>query len=239
VDAGSNPAASTTQGGIMSEQQGIHAAMIGILADIGAIDKSQKNTSQGYAFRGIDQFLNAVHPLMAKHGVYVTPVVERVDRSERASKSSVLLYSIATVRFVFRATDGSSVECVTVGEGMDSGDKATNKAMSAAYKYALMQVFAVPTEEMIDGDAESHEVTNGAPKSARKTNLEELYAFLEKEAIDVSDAIDYCRAKEMLDDTQTLDDLSDKHLTGIVRRLMDFSVAVYEYLAATTPDETE
>jgi len=227
----------------MSDTTGIHAAMIGILTDISPIAKEQRNTKQGYQFRGIDQFLNALHPLMAKHGVYVTPSVESIERTERQGKSSVLLYAIATVRFTFRAADGSSVDCVTVGEGMDSGDKATNKAMSAAYKYALMQTFAVPTEEMIDGDAESPEVTYSERKSRAKTsredNLNELGEYLKFTKIPVADAIDFCVASHMIKDGEVLNDLSDKHLAAIVRRLSDFGDKVREFTNATAADEAK
>lgn len=227
----------------MSDTTGIHAAMIGILTDISPIAKEQRNTAQGYQFRGIDQFLNALHPLMAKHGVYVTPSVESIERTERQGKSSVLLYAIATVRFTFRAADGSSVDCVTVGEGMDSGDKATNKAMSAAYKYALMQTFAVPTEDMIDGDAESPEVTyserKSSAKTSRKDNLNELGEYLKFTKIPVADAIDFCVASHMIKDGEVLNDLSDKHLAAIVRRLSDFGDKVREFTNATAADEAE
>lgn len=231
----------------MSETTGIHTAMIGILTDISPIAKEQRNTAQGYQFRGIDQFLNALHPLMAKHGVYVTPSVESIERTERQGKSSVLLYAIATVRFTFRAADGSSVDCVTVGEGMDSGDKATNKAMSAAYKYALMQTFAVPTEDMIDGDAESPEVTEPKAKRAttssgkfdRKKNFYELIDYLDVEGIAASDAEDFCVAKDMLKDGEHLAQLSDKHLAQIVSHLDRFTEQVREFVASTIPSETE
>jgi hypothetical protein len=66
------------------------------------------------------------------------------------------------MKFTAYAEDGSSVESVTIGEAMDSGDKSMNKAMSTAYKYALMQIFCIPTEEDKDTENQTHEV---APKS--------------------------------------------------------------------------
>lgn len=241
----------------MSETTGIHAAMIGILADLPAITKEQWNKGQKYNFRGIDQFLNTLHPLFAKHHVFVTPLVEHVERSEKigtrrnSSKGTdeeyITFYSVATVRFRFHAEDGSSVDCVTVGEGMDNGDKATNKALSAAFKYALMQTFAVPTEDMIDGDAESPEVTNPKAKRAtkssgkfdRKVNFYELIDYLDVEGIAASDAEDFCVAKDMLADGEHLAHLSDKHLAQIVSHIDRFIEQVREFAASTTPSEAE
>ena len=69
------------------------------------------------------------------------------------------------IRDSFHAEDGSSIEAVVIGEGMDSGDKASNKALAVAFKYACFQVFCIPTEEMKDPDAECHET---APKAEGK-----------------------------------------------------------------------
>lgn len=147
-----------TTGGI--ETPCIYSAIMGVMRDIGAIAKNQKNTSQGagYMFRGIDQVYNALQPAMVKNGVFAVPIVEKEERTERTtSKGSVLFYSRLHVIYRFYAADGSYIEARVIGEAMDSGDKATNKAMSAAYKYACFQVFCIPTEDMPDADRETHD----------------------------------------------------------------------------------
>lgn len=141
----------------------IYQAIIGVMADIGAIGKDKKNAQQGFKYRGVDDVMNALQPVMVKHGLFVVPEIIDQKREERqTSRGGNLIYSVCTVRYTFYAKDGSSVQCVVIGEGMDSGDKATNKAMSIAFKYACFQVFCIPTEEMKDPDAEVHEV---APKN--------------------------------------------------------------------------
>lgn len=137
----------------------IYQAIIGVMADIGAIGKDKKNAQQGFKYRGVDDVMNALQPVMVKHGLFVVPEIIDQRREERqTSRGGNLIYSVCTVRYTFYAKDGSSVQCVVIGEGMDSGDKATNKAMSIAFKYACFQVFCIPTEEMKDPDAEVHEV---------------------------------------------------------------------------------
>lgn len=141
----------------------IYQAIIGVMADIGAIGKDKKNAQQGFKYRGVDDVMNALQPVMVKHGLFVVPEIIDQRREERqTNRGGNLIYSVCTVRYTFYAKDGSSVQCVVIGEGMDSGDKATNKAMSIAFKYACFQVFCIPTEEMKDPDAEVHEV---APKN--------------------------------------------------------------------------
>ena len=143
----------------------IYQAIIGVMADIGAIGKDKKNAQQGFKYRGVDDVMNALQPVMVKHGLFVVPEIIDQRREERqTSRGGNLIYSVCTVRYTFYAKDGSSVQCVVIGEGMDSGDKATNKAMSIAFKYACFQVFCIPTEEMKDPDAEVHEVV---PKNER------------------------------------------------------------------------
>lgn len=136
----------------------IYGAILGVMEDVGSVGKDQYNKTQNYKFRGIDDVMNALHPAMVKNGVLLVPEVLEQTREERTSpKGALLIYSICRVRFRFYASDGSFVEAVTVGEGMDSGDKASNKAMAAAMKYACFQTFCIPTEEMKDPDTESPE----------------------------------------------------------------------------------
>ena len=135
------------------------AAITAELSKIG-ISKDSKNQSQGYAFRGIDAVYGALSPLLAKHGLCILPRVKDRQVIERQNKSgTALFYVTLTVEFDFvAAEDGSKHTVITVGEAMDSGDKASNKAMSAAYKYAAFQAFCIPTEGDNDADSTTHEV---------------------------------------------------------------------------------
>lgn len=136
----------------------IFVAIPAILAEIGPIGKDRKNLQQGFMYRGVDDVYNTVNPLLAKHGVFVTSeVLECIREERRSAADKALLYTILKVRFTFYAMDGSNVSSVVMGEGMDSGDKSCNKAMSVAFKYALFQLLCIPTEA-VDPDAESHEV---------------------------------------------------------------------------------
>lgn len=140
----------------------VYQSINAVQADLSreGISKSRKNDQQGYKFRGIDEVYNALSPLLAKHALCILPrctertVVERVN-----AKGTALFYVTVCVEFDFvSAEDGSKHTVTTYGEAMDSGDKATNKAMSAAYKYACMQAFSIPTEGDNDADATTHEV---------------------------------------------------------------------------------
>ena len=133
---------------------------------ISAISKDSVNQTQGFKYRGIDAVMNALYPVMSELGLFIVPEVLEQTREERTTvktynnqeKRTTLLYSILKVKYTMYAPDGSNVSCVVIGEGMDSGDKASNKALSVGLKYACFQMFMIPTEEMIDPDNESHEV---------------------------------------------------------------------------------
>lgn len=138
----------------------IYAAILGVMKDIGAVskDKTCKSNFGSYKFRGIDDVMNALHPAMVKNGIFVVPEVKENIREVVTTKSGTQMnHSICTIRYEFFADDGSCLECTVVGEGMDTGDKATNKAMSVAFKYACFQTFCIPTEDMDDPDAERPE----------------------------------------------------------------------------------
>lgn len=140
----------------------VYTAISKVMAEIGrtGISKERNNQQQGFKFRGIDDVYNAMSPLLASAGLCVLPRVTSRSVTERLTKSGgVLFYVALDVEFdLCCAEDGSRHTIAVSGEAMDSGDKATNKAMSAAFKYACMQVFCIPTEGNPDADAETHEV---------------------------------------------------------------------------------
>ena len=141
------------------------AAVSAELAQTG-ISKDRKNSQQGYSFRGIDDVYNALAPLMAKHKLVILPrILTRTCVERTTAKGGVLFYVTVEAEFDFvSARDGSQHTARTFGEAMDSADKATNKAMSAAYKYAAFQTFCIPTEGDNDADASHHTVVARAPE---------------------------------------------------------------------------
>jgi len=124
------------------------------------ITKDRRNQQQGYNFRGIDDVFNALSPLLAENGLCILPrILSRQCEERQTAKGGTLFYVTVEAEFDFVSSeDGSKHTVRTFGEAMDSGDKATNKAMSAAYKYAAFQAFAIPTEGDHDADAQTHQV---------------------------------------------------------------------------------
>lgn len=136
----------------------IYAAISKVMAAINAVGKNQRNKNQNFMYRGVDDVMNALYPALSEHHVFIVPQTIEQKREERRTNSgTTLLYSICQIRFRFYTDDGSYVDAITIGEGMDSGDKATNKAMAVAFKYACFQVFCIPTVEMNDPDADTPE----------------------------------------------------------------------------------
>ncbi|MGM8711104.1 ERF family protein [Enterobacter hormaechei subsp. steigerwaltii] len=146
----------------------VYAAISAVAKEMAStgISKDRVNKVQGFNFRGIDQVYNALAPALVTHGLVILPRLTERTCTERINKhGTALFYVVVKAEFDFVSTeDGSTHTVTTYGEAMDSGDKATNKAMSIAYKYAAFQAFCIPTEETaIDADAEVHQV---APQDA-------------------------------------------------------------------------
>lgn len=138
----------------------VHQRMIAILAELPAIGKDSRNEQQGFMFRSHDAVLNALNPLMAKWGVFVVPnVLERVTDKRATARGGTMYEVNLHVQFTFYGPDGDSIVASAWGEGTDSGDKSTNKAMTMAFKNVLAQAFAVSTAETIDTDARTDEMT--------------------------------------------------------------------------------
>jgi hypothetical protein len=158
--------------------------MAQVLAELPAIGKTQRNTQQNFMFRGHDDVLNALNPLLAKADIFPTPeVLERVY-AQRSTKQGGVMHEVnLLVRYTFWTSDGSYVQASAWGEGTDSGDKATNKAMTMAFKNVLMQVFAINTEDgqRYDTDRDQPEPTVVQPQepleSRRAPTDEEVWAF--------------------------------------------------------------
>lgn len=157
-----------------------------VSAAVGAIAKARYNEQQRFKYRGIDDVLNSFHKPLADFGVLMLPTYKIIDTSERQSKSGGALYVVRVLgEFRFAAGDGSSVTASTLGEAMDSADKAVGKAMSVAMKNVMFQVFCVPLEGGLDEpDADTPEDAGPPPltpeeqaiadKLIRITNRDEL-----------------------------------------------------------------
>lgn len=164
----------------MADLLGVYEAVASITKALAVdgIAKNRSNQQQGFKFRGIDDVYNALAGLLAEHQLCILPRVVSREVTERTTKSGGVLFSVSLgVEFdLVSARDGSRHTVLLYGEAMDSGDKATNKAMSAAYKYMALEVFCIPTEGDNDADSATHElaprqsspVANKLPGDAKK-----------------------------------------------------------------------
>ena len=181
------------------------------MKDITAIGKDSRNQAQNFNFRGIDAVYNELHSLLARHGVVCLPEAGTPVTEERTNKNGTILRFVQLpMRYNFIAEDGSTITCSVIGEGMDSGDKATNKAMAIAHKYALLQTFLIPTEEQKDPDYETHEVkpkqsvqnpvikTPEAPKELPSNALELLSSMMWSDEISDAHVIEFLVANKVL-----------------------------------------
>ena len=139
-----------------------------VMAEVGAVRKGDRNQQQNFSFRGIDAVTNAVSPALRKAGVIVTPQVidYQYGSVTVGSKGTVMGHVKVMVRYTFHAPDGSSLETIVPAESFDSGDKATAKAMSVAFRTCLLQTLCLPTDD-VDPDATSYE---RAPSKAAPTH---------------------------------------------------------------------
>ncbi len=138
----------------------VHVAMAAVMADVRALGKNDRNAHFGYVFRGIDATVNALGPAMRTHGVVLLPQVEHIEyRDVLTSKKKDARECTVRVRYSFIGPKGDRLDVVTCGEAIDEADKGTAKAMSVALRIALLQTFALPTDEP---DPDASDVQRGA-----------------------------------------------------------------------------
>ena len=142
----------------MSDHANVQQALAAVMADVQSVGKTEKNQQQGFSFRGIDAVLNAVGPALRKHGVVVMPtVLEHTYGSVEVGRNRTPMAHVTVkVTYTFYGPDSTALAATVIGEAMDSGDKAVAKAMSVAFRIALLQALALPTDEP-DPDADTYE----------------------------------------------------------------------------------
>ena len=172
------------------ENKQIYSALANIMSKVTHIGKNKTNQQQSFKYRGIDDVMNELHGLFAENSVVILPSVKDIKQDERTnSKGTLLFYTKLTVQYDFTASDGSSVSTVAIGEAMDSGDKSTNKAMSVALKYIILQMFLIPTEDMKDPDGDAHSVKPKEEPVTKQTekadNMSEIAKLLSQGLVEI------------------------------------------------------
>ena len=142
----------------------VYQAIAAVMSDLSkvGIGKDKTNSSQNFKYRGVDDVMNVLAPMLSKHGLLILPRVTKYSCVERQSaKGNALFYTVLEVEYDFVDVEDGSKHLVgpIIGEAMDSGDKSSNKAMSIAYKYACFQAFCIPTEADNDPDGTTHDVS--------------------------------------------------------------------------------
>ena len=214
------------------------AAVAGRIAKI-AIGKDRINAQQGFSFRGIDDIYNGLAKIMAEEQLVILPRCRSREATERLTRSgSALFYVTVDMEFDFVSASDSSRHTVRIfGEAMDSGDKATNKAISAAYKYAAIQAFCIPTKGDNDADAHTHQVQPHSvqPKDNRlnaKVSVEPVgktpIALLGEEQIAVITSLAQEVGKPLAEITRahgtaSLNFIEARYYESIIRRLNEYT----------------
>lgn len=156
----------------MADKPTIYEALNAVSNDVTFIGKNNKNTHQGFNFRGIDDVMNTFGPSLRRHGVIAIPRVVSAKHGEKQTRNSVAKTVDLIVEYIFYGPAGDSITSSVAAESFDSGDKATAKAMSAAMRTAFLQVFCLPTNEP-DPDEFSYEIIDA---DGRAKFLEKLAA---------------------------------------------------------------
>lgn len=190
--------------------QAIHAVKTALA--LHGIAKDRKNAEQKYQFRGVEDVLNALSELFVEHRINVVPrIVHTQSIARTTSKGSAMPASFVDAEFdLVSVDDGSMVTFKACGEGSDMSDKGTNKAMSAAFKYAMTLGFVIPTVGVLDeGDATSpgneepsrqQQGAGGGRSNDDEAKKAEAWARREIETFNAYTAEDYAAYKAHVED---------------------------------------
>lgn len=176
----------------------VHEAIIEVMKEVGAVKKGDRNDFHKFHFRGIDATVNALSPALRKHGVTVRPsnIISCTYEKFQTAKGGISLTCRLLVEFTFVGPEGDSITSVVAAEAADTGDKSTPKAMSVAFRTALLQTFALPTDE-VDPDAHSYEHQPAKPSAEQviaaangtKTKTEARRVYKEAQAAGIGEDV--------------------------------------------------
>ena len=146
----------------------IHEAILEVMQEVGYVQKTGKMSGGArYTYASEADLINALRPAMTKAQIIAYPAeVTNVEIQQYSTSGGTVMQDrVATIRWFFvHAPSETSISVEVVGEGSDSGDKASNKAMTAAMKYALRQTFLIETGD--DPDSERPEYERASPKES-------------------------------------------------------------------------
>lgn len=136
----------------------VHEAWADVMADVRALGKDQRTDSgTRFNFRGVDDVMNAVGPVLRKHGVSVVPTAVTHCPENYSTKSGTAMRNVTViVSYAIHGPAGDTLPGAAAGEASDAGDKATPKAMSVAFRTFLLQALCLPTDER-DPDMDQYE----------------------------------------------------------------------------------
>lgn len=168
----------------------IYQSLANVMVEVQAVSKTDRNSQQGFNFRGIDAVVNAVGPALRKHSVIVTPSVlsHTYETIEIGRNRTQMAHVVVKVAYRFHGPAGDHIDAVVIGEAMDSGDKAVAKAMSVAFRIALLQALALPTDEP-DPDSYSYERSEPKPTATPDQWQEWVDRMTDAETLDALNAI--------------------------------------------------
>lgn len=220
----------------------VYAAIAAVMAELAreGISKDRRNSQgAGYNFRGIDDVYNVLAPILSKHQLMILPrATERHQEERQAKAGGALFYTTVKMDFVVAcAVDGSTHVITTYGEAMDSSDKSTNKAMSAAFKYACFQAFCIPTEADNDADAHTPEpaVRGKAPAAPAGSPVTPTVAMAtDEQKMDISafllDERTRAKAEEAIAYYEKEHGVNAKTLAGLTKKMAEVLIQKCEAL---------
>ena len=191
----------------------IYQALNNVMRDVQAVRKGEKNTHGNFLFRGIDAVTNAVGPALREHGVIVTPEVldAQYDVVHVGKQQTVMSRVTLRIEWTWWGPEGDSITCTTQGEAFDSGDKATAKAHSVAFRTAMLQTLCLPTDEK-DPDVDTYE------RSAAPSGMDELLAAVDEIGVPRSAFASWVITTQgWSTNVQALDDAQCRRLASRVR----------------------
>ena len=157
----------------------LYKKMHAVMSETKSLERDKEVGYGRNAYKAISEsnVLNEIKPLFKKHGLIIFPIsVDVVDRVDtfitKDGESSRLMTQVIPKWKIVDVESGESEVITSIGNGVDTQDKASGKAMTYALKVALQKTFMLFSGEDSDNDF-SDDITKSQTRQPKQSHKPE------------------------------------------------------------------
>lgn len=151
----------------------IYQRMAKVMQSVSYVQKEDKRVNNQYTFVSHDAVTAKIRPALLEAGIM--PVVTVKEHTQDGNRTEATI----CVRLVNIDKPEDFVQIESFGYGIDPQDKGPGKAISYAFKYAMLKLFCLETGDDPERDSYEHQPAPKAEPKKKSAPVEEIRSILD------------------------------------------------------------